>query len=239
MPKTRITFESYSSRDSRNKFIAETFSTYMTSSVINIGGGGEKNLLRYIQPTKYLEIDITGAPDLKVDLDRDYPLPISDGSAETVVCTDVLEHLDELHRVFRELLRISRRYVIISVPNALTEVRPYLFRTLYSGRAGIGGYDVGRFSKFYGLPCYKPYDRHKWFFSYTEAEMFFRNLANELQYEVIEEVPIGIVSRSLMSSVARFIVKNTLGEDTVKDFFYNTYWCVLEKKTHDIQRVVT
>jgi hypothetical protein len=234
MPKIRIAFENYSSRDSRNKFIADTFSNYLTSSVINVGGGGEKNLLKYIRPITYLEIDVAGAPDLKVDLDKDYPLPILDGSAETVVCTDVLEHLDELHRIFKELLRISRRYVIISVPNALTEIRPYLTRKVYSGVAGTGGYEVGKFSKFYGLPSCKPCDRHRWFFSYTEAEMFFRNLADELQYVVIEEVPVGAVGRSFAGSAARFIVKHTLGEDTVKDFFYSTYWCVLEKMAPDM-----
>jgi hypothetical protein len=239
MPNIRITFENYSSRDSRNKFIANIFSNYLTSSVINVGGGGEKNLLKYIRPTKYLEIDIVGAPDFKVDLDKDYPLPMPDGSAETVVCTDVLEHLDELHRVFKELLRISRRYVIISVPNALTEIRPYLTRKVYSGVAGTGGCEVGKFSKFYGLPSLKPHDRHRWFFSYTEAEIFFRNLADELEYFVIEEVPIGAVGRTFAGSLARFIVQHTLGEDTVKDLFYNTYWCVLEKRASDLQGVRT
>jgi len=235
MPKIRTTIGKYSSRDSRNKFIADTFSNYLTSSVVNIGGGGQKNLLKYIRPTKYLEIDITGAPDLIFDLEKDYPLPMPDGSAETVVCTDVLEHLDELHRVFKELLRISCKYVIISVPNALTEIRPYLSRKVYSGSAGVGGYEVGKFSKFYGLPTYKPCDRHKWFFSYTEAEMFFRNLADDLQYDVIEEVPVGSVGRSFSGSAARFIVKHTLGENTVKDFFYSTYWCVLEKRVPNLK----
>jgi SAM-dependent methyltransferase len=233
MSKIRVTYESYSSRDSRNKFIADIFSNYLTSSVINVGGGGEKSLLKYIRPTKYLEIDIAGAPDLKVDLDNDHPLPLQDGSAETIVCTDVLEHLDELHRVFKELLRISSRYVIISVPNAITEIRPYLTRREYTGVAGAAGREVGKFSKFYGLPSCKPCDRHRWFFSYTEAELFFRNLADELHYEVIEEVPLGAIGRTFAGSAARFIVKHVLGEDAVKDLFYNTYWCVLEKRAPD------
>ncbi len=123
--------------------------------------------------------------------------------------------------------------MIISVPNALTEIRPYLTRTEYAGVAGAGGNEVGRFSKFYGLPSCKPCDRHRWFFSYTEAEMFFRNLAGKLQYVVIEEVPVGAVGRSFAGSAARFIVKHTLGEDSLKDLFYSTYWCVLEKLTPD------
>ena len=36
---------------------------------------------------------------------------------DCVVCTDVLEHVNNLHEVFEELIRITKRYVIISVPN--------------------------------------------------------------------------------------------------------------------------
>lgn len=233
MPTIRITSETYGSRDSRNKFIANTFPSYLSSSVINIGGGGEKNLLKYIQPSEYIELDIAGDPDVLVDLDKDYPLPVLQRRADTVVCTDVLEHLDELHRVFKELLRISNKYVIISVPNALTEVRSYLKRRVYKGGAGIAGHSVGRFSKFYGLPRYKPSDRHRWFFSYTEAENFFHGLADELEYKVIEEVPVGAVGRSLAGKAARFFVKHTLGQDSMKDIFFSAYWCVLEKRGRD------
>lgn len=235
MPKIRITSENYSSRDSRNQFIARIFSKYLKSSVINVGGGGEKNLLKYIRPSRYLELDFSGSPDVTVDLDKDYPLPIPDASAETVVCTDVLEHLEELHRVFRELLRISSRYVIISVPNALTEVRPYLSRKVYSGEAGVAGGEIGKFSKFYGLPKFKPHDRHRWFFSYTESETFFRDLADELQYEVIEEVPVGAIGHSRASRAVRCIARLVLGEDSAKDIFFRTYWCVLEKKIPNLE----
>lgn len=231
MLKVKKTNENYISRDSRNKFIAKFFSKYLESSVINIGGGGEKQLLKYIQPNQYLELDIVGEPDIKLNLDQDCPLPLANGSAETIVCTDVLEHLNELHYVFEELIRISNRYVIISVPNAFIEIRPYLKRKKYDGDAGAPGEKVGLFSKFYGLPLHKPDDRHRWFFSYTEAEHFFHGLADKLKYEVIEEVPIGASSNSLLGKLARLFVRYSLGESFLKDYFYSTYWCVLEKKS--------
>ncbi len=230
MLKINITNENYFSRNSRNYFIAKLFSRYLQSSVINIGGGGEKQLLKYIQPTQYLEIDICGNPDIKLNLDQDCRLPLADGSAETVVCTDVLEHLNEFHHVFEELIRISSRYVIISVPNAFIEIRPYLKRKKYVGEAGAPGENVGLYSKFYGLPLCKPNDRHRWFFSYTEAEIFFHGLSGKLNYEVIEEVPIGVIGTSLLGKVARLFVKIFLGESCLKDYFYSTYWCVLKKK---------
>jgi len=120
--------------------------------------------LKYIQPKEYCELDIVGRPDIKEDLDKDYPLPIESNRFDAVICTDVLEHLEELHRTLRELVRISRKYIIISVPNAFMEVRRYIKRDKYTGDAGKAGYDIGYYTKFYGLPLRKPVDHHRWFF---------------------------------------------------------------------------
>lgn len=48
-----------------------------------------------------------------------YDLPFPDDAFELVLCTDLLEHLDDPHAAFRELARVSRRYVLISVPYAI------------------------------------------------------------------------------------------------------------------------
>ena len=142
----------YTSRETRHKFIAEKFGSYITGSVLNIGGGGKKHILEYIKPKEYCELDIAGNPDLKVDLDKEYPLPIESNKFDTVICTDVLEHLDQLHRVFEELIRISNKYIIISMPNALSQIGSYLKRRKYTGDAGVGGLDVGYYTKF----CFSP-----------------------------------------------------------------------------------
>lgn len=221
----------YDSREARHRFIARNFAGFITGSVINVGGGGKKHFLTFVKPKEYLELDIAGSPDIKADLDNDFPLPIEDNRFDAVICTDVLEHLDELHRVFKELIRISGRYVIISVPNALTEIRCYLMRRKYVGDAGEAGIDVGYHTKFYGLPKNKPQDRHRWFFSYTEAESFFRGHAAAYGYRIVTELPAGAVGSSVAGRLARRLVKIILGEDRLKDLFYSTYWCVLEKNT--------
>jgi len=221
----------YDSREGRHKFIAENFSEFISGSVINIGGGGEKHFLKHIRPTEYLELDIAGKPDIQADLDNDFPLPIPDNRCDTVVCTDVLEHLDELHRVFGELIRISKGHVIISVPNALAEIKLYLRRRKYVGVAGEAGVDVGYFTKYYGLPFKKPEDRHRWFFSYTEAEAFFRGHAADLGYTVVKEHPVGTRGSSLLGSVARVVVRAVFGEAAFKDLFCSVYWCVLRKNS--------
>jgi len=46
-----------------------------------------------------------------------YELPYQDNSFDLVVCTEVLEHLEEPSKVLKEILRVSKKYVLISVPN--------------------------------------------------------------------------------------------------------------------------
>lgn len=45
-----------------------------------------------------------------------YKLPFSDNSFDTVLCSEVLEHLDEPNKAVAELKRVARNYVVITVP---------------------------------------------------------------------------------------------------------------------------
>ena len=40
--------------------------------------------------TKYIQIDIAGNPDIKLNLEKDLPLPFDDSSFDTVIAMDVL-----------------------------------------------------------------------------------------------------------------------------------------------------
>ena len=51
-------------------------------------------------------------------------LPYGDSAFDTVVCSEVLEHVEDWHRAIAELKRVARRHVIITVPH-----EPY-FRVL-------------------------------------------------------------------------------------------------------------
>ena len=219
----------YNSRETRHKFLCDEFSDFLKGSILNIGGGGKKHLLKYINPKEYLELDITGNPDIKIDLDNTNPIPIEDNRFDTIICTDVLEHLEELHQVFSELIRISNKYLIISVPNAWKGFS-ITSRKVYNGNAGEAGIDVGKYKKFYGLPLNKPIDRHRWFFSYTEAEEFFRKNSNTLSYRIVREYAIGEKTNSIKGRIYRVIMKFFLKKNVYKDWFYNTYWCIIEKK---------
>lgn len=46
-----------------------------------------------------------------------YDLPYKDNSFDLVVCTEVLEHLEDPKKAMSEIARVSKKYVVLSVPN--------------------------------------------------------------------------------------------------------------------------
>jgi 2-polyprenyl-3-methyl-5-hydroxy-6-metoxy-1,4-benzoquinol methylase len=56
-------------------------------------------------------------PHLAIRQASIYELPYKNSSFDLVVCAEVLEHLEEPAKALKEMLRVSRKYLIISVPN--------------------------------------------------------------------------------------------------------------------------
>jgi SAM-dependent methyltransferase len=108
-----------------------------------------------------------------IDLEATPRLPFEDRAFDSVLCSDVLEHLDTLHRVFGELVRVTRKYLVVSLPNNWTNAR----RAIERGKGSFA---------FYGLPADRPRDRHKWFFGLTEAHDFFYAQQHRYPIRVIE-----------------------------------------------------
>ena len=56
-------------------------------------------------------------PHLKLRQGTIYHLPFEDNSFDLVICTEVLEHLENPKKGLSELIRVSKKYLLLSVPN--------------------------------------------------------------------------------------------------------------------------
>jgi 2-polyprenyl-3-methyl-5-hydroxy-6-metoxy-1,4-benzoquinol methylase len=56
-------------------------------------------------------------PDLNIKQGSVYELPYGDRSIDLVICTEVLEHLEHPEKAVKEMLRVTKRYLVLSVPN--------------------------------------------------------------------------------------------------------------------------
>jgi 2-polyprenyl-3-methyl-5-hydroxy-6-metoxy-1,4-benzoquinol methylase len=56
-------------------------------------------------------------PNIKIKQGNIYNLSYADNSFDLVLCTEVLEHLDDPAKGLKELVRVAKKYLVISVPN--------------------------------------------------------------------------------------------------------------------------
>ena len=56
-------------------------------------------------------------PEIVIKKGDIYKLPYKDNSFDLVLCTEVLEHLDDPGKAINELKRVAKKYVVLTVPN--------------------------------------------------------------------------------------------------------------------------
>ncbi len=163
----------YKNREERSRWLAERFAKEIGSgkSLLDVGCYNADFKQHIPKSVKYTGIDMAGQPDLFINLDQIEKLPFKDEEFDTVICADVLEHLENIHLIFGELCRVSAKKIIITLPNAYAGILEYLLGRKYA-KTQEKRKNFGKYMKFYGLPLQKPEDRHRWFFSFDEAEEF-------------------------------------------------------------------
>lgn len=161
---------------------------------------------------KYLGIDIAGSPDVKIDLEKNQ-IPSKEKEFDTVICLDVLEHLDNLYEVFGSLVKASRKNIIISLPNCWGGFKSSFLKT--------------KSPKFYGLPENKPTDRHKWFFNTDDAVNFFEKMANRYNLK-IDQLTLLTHESSFEAKLIALILK-IFPKRFYYNFFVNSVWVVFTK----------
>ena len=120
-----------------SKFFLDNFKTLLLSKVKNLKpesildvGAGEGFTLEMFRQNKIgkklegieymdeaIEFGKQFHPKVKIKKGDIYKLPYKDNSFDVIICTEVLEHLDDPIRALQELRRVTKKYVILSVPN--------------------------------------------------------------------------------------------------------------------------
>lgn len=182
-----VEYVAFPKRKSRSEYVASRFTPYFSKTLLDVGCY-EAPLRSLLKDIDYTGVDFVGNPDIQLNLEQVERLPFDDGAFDTVICIEVLEHLVNLHELFDELLRVSDRYVIVSLPNCWRDARV----KVEQGRGSFAHY---------GLPVDKPQDRHKWFFNFEEAWHFLTTKAEQRGLRTVEvfatEKPKNALVRSL------------------------------------------
>ncbi|KKQ37138.1 MAG: Methylase involved in ubiquinone/menaquinone biosynthesis [Candidatus Woesebacteria bacterium GW2011_GWA1_37_7] len=112
-----------------NSALIEKLKTIKIYSIVDVGCG-EGFTLERLRKEKigkyYLGIDGSNIavklgkvlfPKIIFEKHNIYKLPLKDNSYDFVLCTEVLEHLEKPDKALKELVRVSRKYLALSVPN--------------------------------------------------------------------------------------------------------------------------
>lgn len=123
----------------------------------------------------YHSADLDAGHDYQIDLERKLEFP--DAVFDYVVALDVLEHVENIHQAFRELARVTRKCLIIALPNMATLSKRLRF--LLHGSLGTSKYDLHP-------ECQR--DRHRWVTVLPQINQFFEINASRTGFEIEQVV---------------------------------------------------
>lgn len=209
--KPSVEFAAFPTRGSRTEFVATRFEEILKGDVLDVGCF-EAPLRTLVTSINYTGIDMAGDPDIRLDIEKIDRLPFSDAAFDCVLCVHVLEHLDNLYTVFDELIRVSRRHVLIGLPNCWRGARRALER-------GEGSF------RHYGLPVPEPADRHKWFFNLSQAMDFLVEKAAEKKLDIAELV----ITDNPKPALLRWLRQARYPGWRYHNRYSNTIWAVYRK----------
>ena len=105
-------------------------------------------------------------------LDVSKGLPFSDMSYDDVVALDLVEHIDDLEGALGELLRISKKSLLVMLPN----IGHSLFR--------LNFLRTGRISEKYDLVYGQGKDRHRWITTLSQSDKYMQRFADDRHLEL-------------------------------------------------------
>ena len=109
--------------------VIDTIKPLGVKSILDVGCGEGFTLSQLKKETSFQKLEGVDAvkesitvgkklhPDLPLKLGDIYDLDYKDNSFDILLCTEVLEHLAKPADALKELIRVSKKYVLVTVPN--------------------------------------------------------------------------------------------------------------------------
>jgi SAM-dependent methyltransferase len=168
-------FREYSKYTERLATIKEYKKDFNKKIILDVGCGKNFNFLKRFFGKKYFGLDLISYKK-KNFINHNInskKLPFKNNSVPNVICTDVLEHVDNPHLLLKELFRISSETVIVSLPNNW----PTFYLNFIFGREIKKKIGYGLFEK----PQPKGL-RHQFFFNFEHACTFLESNCSKKFY---------------------------------------------------------
>jgi len=155
MPETS-NYQKHISRNPLQKFLIDNFYKSLVSlaklvrpvTVLDVGCGEGFALIKLKQAKigqtfegidysdEALKLGKKLYPKLNIKKGDIYHLPYKDNTFDMLVCTEVLEHLTFPEKAVKELARVAKKYIVISVPNEPLFILSNFLRGKYLGTFG-------------------------------------------------------------------------------------------------------
>lgn len=159
----------------RNQFIAKKLGYLNKETLLDIGCR-DMILKKYLKGNfNYIGIDYsTTINENKEILNHNLETGIPKiYNADVITAVDVLEHLENIHEIFSSLFLLSKKIVVIALPN----MGYYKFRLSF--------FFTGSLSGKYIFSEKKIFDRHRWIPTYQSIKNFINNNTPK-EWQIIE-----------------------------------------------------
>lgn len=137
MPNTTTNYEKHSTSNPVSRFVLDNFLRTVIKtiqplkplSILDVGCGEgftldrlqKENIGKTLEGIDYvdeaIQIGRKVHPKLVLKKGNVYDLQYKSNTFDIILCTEVLEHLDDPKKALKELLRVSKKYVLLTVPN--------------------------------------------------------------------------------------------------------------------------
>jgi hypothetical protein len=98
------------------EYLIRNFIPQEISTVLDIGSGKKSKFKKKYDVTT---IDLKEA-DICLDLDKTTKIPLASKKYDLIILSHILEHLSSVEKVIKEATRLSKKWIIIGLPNELT-----------------------------------------------------------------------------------------------------------------------